>query len=318
VSESPDEVMVIAGQRGGKSTFLGGVATKIKQAQRSRATGLNSLRDIFNFSTDDLVGNYQVSYGDEDEFEKEVVDRMRSTYEYPQATDQRDTYIVEFNLNAGQDISKTITVAAMDIPGEAQERAVQTLLSGDVDRYEVREKYHTDGVDPRRGAIKNRIEDSKSINNKEWKWAFMYHYLRSNRVIFMYNLHKIIHIDDIDPIIDPDLLHKVDNDDKTAVLLFTAADVLDYDPTNFNISLLSRGGINKRYFDNDLVNEIDTQLAGSKGDEILDIVKCAKDCNMDLFSIAVPEQQRKEIKHSQGKIVLEGFDNIGRWLKNTT
>ena len=310
--------MVIAGQRGGKSTFLGGVATKIKQAQRSRATGLNSLRDIFNFSTDDLVGNYQVSYGDEDEFEKEVVDRMRSTYEYPQATDQRDTYIVEFNLNAGQDISKTITVAAMDIPGEAQERAVQTLLSGDVDRYEVREKYHTDGVDPRRGAIKNRIEDSKSINNKEWKWAFMYHYLRSNRVIFMYNLHKIIHIDDIDPIIDPDLLHKVDNDDKTAVLLFTAADVLDYDPTNFNISLLSRGGINKRYFDNDLVNEIDTQLAGSKGDEILDIVKCAKDCNMDLFSIAVPEQQRKEIKHSQGKIVLEGFDNIGRWLKNTT
>ena len=321
MSENPDEVMLMAGQDGGKSTFLGGMAIKIKQSKRSSAVGSSSWRDVISnaISTDDLVGNYDVTYGDRGLFEDEVVERMRSSYRYPEQTDRRDTYIVEFNLNADQSMAKTITVAAMDVPGEAQENAVQRLRNGNYDEDEVREKYQSDGVSPQRGAIKERInDDTKSITTEEWEWAYLYHYLRSDRVIFLYNLYKKMFRDDLDGIIDADLLQLADADDKTCLLLFTATDILDYDPTDYTISLLGRGSVNTRYFDDDLVREIDRQVPGNKGDDVLELVSEARDKSMDLFGVSVPEGGKGEIEHSQGKVVLKGFDNVGRWLKNTT
>ncbi|WP_096394957.1 hypothetical protein [Halorubrum trapanicum] len=321
MSENPDEVMLMAGQRGGKSTFLGAMAIKIKQSKRSSAVGSSSWRDVISnaVSTDDLVGNYSVTYGDRGLFEDEVVERMRSSYRYPEQTNRRDTYIVEFNLNADQSMAKTITVAAMDIPGEAQEAAVQRLRNGNYDEDEVREKYQSTGTKPQRGAIRERInDDTKAIKNEEWEWAYLYHYLRSDRVIFLYNLYKKMFRDDIDGIIDAELLRLADADDKTGLLLFTATDMLDYDPTDYKISLLGRGSVNTRYFDDDLVKEIDRQVPGNKGDDVLELVSEARDKSMDLFGVSVPEGNRDEIEHSQGKVVLKGFENVGRWLKNTT
>ncbi|MFB6196263.1 MAG: hypothetical protein ABEI80_08820 [Haloplanus sp.] len=317
MSSDTQEAMLIAGERGGKSTFLGAMAAKLRRGRRATNRGSSSwmeaISDTLTGDGDVLAGDYEVLHGDEDLFDS-VMDRMRSGFKYPEQTRRPDTYIIEFKINEGQEMAATTNVAVMDIPGEAQRDAIEQLKDEAFDPEEVHRVYTQDGIDPSRGAISDRVADGKPINTEEWKWAYLYRYIRCDRVIFLYNLHKALRRDDLDTRLDTGLLETVSRK-KNCLLLITAVDELGYDPDTFDVGMLS-GGVTTRNFDDDLESTIDSQIPGAHGDEIMALIATARSNDIDMFGIAVPAgQQQNAIRHDNGRIVLQGFDNVGEWLK---
>lgn len=306
---NPDETMVIAGQHGGKSTFLGALATKLRKGKAKLGRGKGLVNETV------LSGDYDVLYGEEREFEKKIRKRMAESLRYPDQTNRPDAYVVKFKLHESKELKPTVDIAVMDVPGEAQEGAINRLLDDKkCDPSEVHEKYNDTGVNSSRGAIRERVDSNQGLTPDEWEWAYLYRYMNAQRVIFLVNLEKILDRQDLEFIITESLIKRV-SQDKKCLLLFTATDRLSYNPDEFDVNSRSLS-IKTKNFDKSLAARLDRELPTQNHNMIMSLLRTAKNEGVDMFGVAVPPKSgTDEIKTDGGDIVLQGFDNIGDWLE---
>jgi hypothetical protein len=333
MSQSNHSVMVIAGEAGGKTTFLGGLTLLMErnkqQYNRRSSSWRGVFKDLLNWD-DGITGEYQVIKGRSDLFEgtkKSVVDRMR-VGQYPLPTNQRDYYIIKFQINKNLKDVPTVDLTVMDIPGESQREALQEIRSNK-DTYEVAgqdytkddifKAFESNGVsgDP----IRDKINQSDPLNPEEWKVAFLYRYFTSNRLLFIVNLQKVQEKPQLDLQIQRDLLEEM-SENRVCLLLFTAVDIVDYDPRNHDISNFTGGGIMSQSYDDDLYELLyhtNSALSQRAGNKVLPLADAASDLGMDMFGVAVPSRDANHnaIKQDGGTPVLQGFENVGKWLKQT-
>lgn len=307
--------MVIAGQAGGKSTFIGTLATYVSDIEGGR-----------------WQGNYQVEYGSESTFRDKVYGRVANMRTYPEPTDDPGTYLVRVQSRTDSQYAAQRDLTMMDIPGERQEdNTIERLLSGDWTESEVREAYE-EGIPEkltrrqkrnRTGpdSIRKRIEQGRRLVDVEEEMLYIYQYLAANRVILLLNLFKFTErFDKYPQTLSDEVVRKVASD-KRCLVLVTAADVVDYDPSQFRSGILSSVGSalvgSPRMYDrrlDDHLHETNLLPPGRPGNEVLSIVDAARENDASMFSVAVPESPGGDIEIDGQHVRTPGFENVAEWL----
>lgn len=279
------EIMVIGGQAAGKTTFTAGL---IEYLETSR----------------EHDGSHRLVYGKEEEF-REVIDAIRQQYRF---LDKQtlSAYIVRFTLSGGL-FAPENQFDIMDLPGEQQEKLLESriLTDGDWTESQVVNEYD-DGV-------REKIESDDTMYKSDWRKAFLYRYVRSNQVVFLCNLHKFLHRDDLDLKIHPSEMVEVAREKTGCALVFTACDEIGYDPESFEGN---PGFFDQSVFDEDLYDQLHDQLGGVSGSgQVLRLAKQAKNSqHIDMFGVAVPESDG-EIERGPDGINLRGFGRVIEWLE---
>lgn len=303
--------MVIAGQAGGKSTFLGAMASHITEIREEK-----------------WQGDYNVKYGEESEFEEMILDTLLTHKEFPpEQTFRVDSYLVELTIHSGSSVTPQRNLTIMDIPGEVQEEAIEEnpiekLLDDEVNREEIIEQYNKGlkGSQP----VREKIEEGQRLerDENEQRCAYLYQYINSDKIIFLLNIHKFLNRD-INPILTPDLIRSV-SAQKECLLLVTAADLIDYNPSQFRSGLGNKIlsqllSISPHFFDHkfyEYLRDGNRLRPGSDATNIKRLTKAAKNSDMGMFTIAVPEGSHG-IQTENGHIKTLGYDNVVEWLVET-
>ncbi len=296
--------MVIAGESGGKSTFIGAFITYVR-----------------NIEGDRYRGDYKLKYGSEFTFDEKIYERMQDHHAYPPATARIGSYAVDVftDSDGGYAAEKSLTM--MDIPGEIQQDAIDRLLTEDIDEEEIYEAYNQ-GKN-RKTSIRDKIDQGRKLTDKEEEYLYLYQYLSSDRVVLLLNIHKFIHRQSIDPILTTELIERVANE-KRCLLLITAADEIGYDPSTFRSGSLAKiiGSISvsPRLYDTNLDSYLtngNNLPPGRMSSDIETLVRKAEDNDISMFGVAVPEGPQGDIQLEGGNIKTQGFDNVVHWLMET-
>ncbi|MFP9191216.1 hypothetical protein ACLI4Q_06070 [Natrialbaceae archaeon A-CW1-1] len=296
--------MVIAGQGGGKSTFIGAFIAYIRDIEAVK-----------------WQGDYEMIYGQKEEFNDHIYDRVKNQYEYPEQTNRVDTYVVRAKTNTDDTYSAQRNLTMMDIPGEVQETAVDEarnrIRTGNWDEQDVRDAYEN-GIGNNR-PIREKLNDGIGLSDKEEEKLYLYQYLSANRIVFLLNLWKFINHPQMDPVLTSDLIERVAREKRT-LLLVTAADEIDYDPDTFGSGALSKivssFSVSSRMFDYNLYEYIQSTNKlppNQRTSDIGALLRAAKNNDCSMFSIAVPEGNHG-IAMDGASIKTQGFENIVKWL----
>lgn len=305
---SENNVMVIAGKSGAKSTFGAGLLHHVEK------------RDGLKVSTK-IDGN-------ERDYEQRVVERMWTQGKFPDQTKQG--YVVTHTIGDSSYRIPTTTVRLVDLPGEQQENLlnpegdlnlVKKITEGKVpDRESVETKYEND-VKP--DFDRGRSPTSPSL----WETAFLYHYYNADDVIFLINLHKIIYRDEENGHITlaydvADVEYAVENFTDVAVVP-TAVDLVGYDPDSaYEPTLLeriARSLISPSNSDPHLADAILDQMGRGADQRTANVINYAShEHRVDFFSVAVPDKNRdtNNLKNDGNRgFVVKGFEEVLEWLK---
>jgi hypothetical protein len=301
---SSESVMIIAGEHGGKSTFIGALVTYVCDIEPDR-----------------YAGDYRLGYGSTQEFDDTIYGQMSNNFKYPSQTNRLDSYVVEILTNTGDTYSAERSVKVMDIPGELQNDAVERIESGTVDEERVRTAYN-EGLgsdDP----IRTKIDNSALLSDEEEKLLYLYQYLSANRVVFLLNLDRYINRTHLEPVVSTDLIERA-SEEKRCLLLVTAADEIGYDPDQFRSGVIGQAlsmlSASPRLID---VNLYDYITAGNnlppnqRTNDAKQLVRYSKNNDISIFSVAVPEGPQGDIAVEGGSIKTQGFSQVVDWIFNT-
>ena len=308
MTENDTSAMVVAGQRGGKSTFIGAFTAYV--------------RDI---EADKWQGQFNMRYGQRSEFTNHIYKCVESHYKYPQQTDRLDPYVITVKINTDDGMSAERHLTMMDIPGESQEDAKERLKDGNINKEEIKESYEN-GIGNNK-SIRQKVDDGEALDigntgGEEKDTLYLYQYVSANTVIFILNLWKFIERPNLDPVLTPDLIERV-AEKKNCLLLVTAADMIDYNPNKFRSGILAKlmnhMSVSTRWFDYHLYEYIqDTKQlpANQRTTDIEALLQAAKNNDVSMFSVAVPasSQAPDSIAVQGGAIKTQGFDNVVKWL----
>lgn len=302
------EFLLIGGEKGGKTTFTGGLIYYLEH-----------LSDLSRGDDYDITFRYNDSV-----IHRDVIDRMWSTSEnkYPNKTN--DPYLLRIHLYEGSLLPKEFTIDVMDIPGERNlpKSANQSLFDGlkgilpayTSERGQLIERYVND--------LKPKLTDGTTEPTiPEWKQIFQYRYLRSDSAIIMLNLHKLVHLDDVGmpKVVDSseDIL-SVASEKRRKLILVTACDVVGYDPEEFDgghQSFLS-GTVRDRELARQIQNSI--SIGDRKVSRMLNQVM-RNESDFSFFGISVPAEKPENSENiktdDSGNLDLRGFRRVIEWLK---
>lgn len=299
------EFLLLGGQKGGKSTFAGGLLNY-----------LDVQSDLERGEDYDIEFKYN-----KDVIRNEIIDPMWRTGEFSYPDKTEHPYLIRIYLYEGTLLPKETKIDIMDIPGEKQEPAalntsmrdrLASILPGNQSaRQELIQEYK-DELKPKM----NKPDSEPSVN--EWERIFQYRYLRSDSVIVMLNLHKLKNLGESPKILDSseDIL-SVASGKERKLILATACDVVDYDPENFDggqKSLIST------IRDKQLAREIQSSM--SIGDDTVSRMLrqvLSNDSNFSFLGVSVPAENpstsNKIYTDSRGNISPKGFGRVMEWLK---
>lgn len=288
----PDQhnVLLLAGQNGSKSTFIGALYKHL-------------------YSDDSTTVTYRGVEGNvADEFEDGVIASMMKRKEYPGQTDE--PYVVQLEFGGKSKFSKNITIDFIDIPGEQINDVLQPVLS-DIKRgninYDDEKKKYEQKVEPKFGG--NQV-----ISDDEWKTVFKHYYGQATKVIFLLNYYKLGNIGE-DPTYDLNVLEQTAEDKVETALIATAVDLLSYDPDK-NLKTNWRPG--GQWKDKDLLTHMQKAInpaVSGRGATLLSNMD--QSIQFDFFGVAVPADSAKSdnLSRDGGSFETRGFNNVKTWLK---
>lgn len=303
--------MLIAGQGGGKSTFIGAFVTHVRDINPNR-----------------WQGQYSLIYGNKSEFDEHIYNRMQSKKLYPEQTKRADPYVVRVKTQTDSGATAERSLTMMDIPGEIQEdrldSAIEKLRTGNWHEDRIREAYDESGIANKEPIRKQLKGDNPQLNDEEEEILYLHQYKASNRVVFLLNLHKFINRPDLEPALSAELLNRVSRE-KRCLLLVTGADVINYDASTFRSGLpgwlAQTISPSNRLFDRSLRNKLitnnQTLPPNQRTSDIKALVRKAEDSDMSMFSVAVPKKKGENaIAVKNGQIRTPGFNHVAEWLTN--
>lgn len=301
------ETILIGGETGGKSTFLGGLLYYFDRVA-------------------DLEHDIEFVY-DRDFIVDDVYLQMSEEREYPPPTDEDDAYMLRIRVESGELFPQVSTFEIMDFPGEYQFPSRPSDPLGDPLRHinpfarseqqEIVERYETE--------LQPKLEDNDAPTDEEWRDIFEYHYRRSDTAICMLNLHKLLNEEgESDPeIIDSDEedILSVASGKSRKLVLVTACDVIGYDPDDFDgggQSLLS-GTVR----DNQLAEEIENSVTLTEGHTVKKVLRQVRrnDSNFSFLGVSVAAENPEEGNNIRsdpdtGGIEISGYEMVVQWLMN--
>lgn len=300
------EAILIGGESGGKSTFIGGLMYYL--IERS------DLDPTFNY-----VYNRDFIWD-------EIYHRMERDNEYPPKTGEKDAYLLEISFSSGSLFPNEYTFEIMDFPGEYQ---YPEQPDGSVSEYlrryipfkqsngeAIRETYEE--------VLHEKLANDKQPTDEEWKQIFKHRYSRSDTAICILNLHKLVNSHKSMPVLidgEENILSVAEGKSRKLVLV-TACDVIDYDPGEFDgdgQSIISTA-VRDRTLAEKLLNEDWINDEGARQDlkRCLEQVR-RNNSGFSFFGVSVPAvdpQRGDEIRPGQNGYGFEvrGFETVVKWL----
>lgn len=299
------ETILIGGETGGKSTFLGGLLYYFDQVA-------------------DLDHDIDFVY-DRDFIVNDVYLQMIEEKEYPPPTDANDAYMLRIRVESGSLFPEVNTFEIMDFPGEYQfpSRPSDPLMDpirhlnpfAKSEQQQVVEKYQNE--------LQSKLENDEDPTTDEWRDIFEYHYRRSDTAICMLNLHKLLNEEgESDPeIIDSDEedILSVASGKSRKLVLVTACDVIGYDPDNFDGS--GQSFLSGTVRDNQLAEEIENSVTLTEGNAVKNVLRQVRrnDSNFSFLGVSVEAENPKEgdiIRSGPGdnEIKTSGYGMVVQWL----
>ncbi|MFC7020350.1 MULTISPECIES: hypothetical protein [Haloarcula] len=290
-----NNVMVVAGQAGSKSTFIGGL---YRHAHRA----------------DDINVTYRKKEGNvEEDFFDGVIKRMNTRGVYPDQT--TEGYVVELTLSQGSSLVPDIDFQFVDIPGEQ----IDIVLSN------IWDEVKNDAIDESRvesefQSVRSKIGGDEALDIGDWETIFKHYYSQASMILFLVNFHKMT-IRDEEPTFDSDVLESVSRQKVKTALVPTAVDLLDYDPSTPDMK--SKAMFSARTYDRGLDAHLDDKLKLGdvpKVQNLLDHVE--QNERIAFFSTAVPPadptnpKSDKLARDNDGGFVTKGFDEVVTWLRD--
>lgn len=306
-----DNVILIAGPSAAKSTFAGG---------------------LYHYG--DKSSEYSAVptvWGDENEFENKLVDKMFMQGEYPDRT--LSGYVATFEISGKAFTRPGLEVDIIDFPGEKigpvwnppdDDPLPVQIRKGNVDDKEtVAERFRKD--------VRPAFERGQGPGRNDWKTLFLHYYYRADKAVFLMNMLKTVDESQISVDVDADFIYgpeeiKQANSDFTDVAFIPiAVDWYDYDPDSFNPGFVRRFAnqvLSPSLRDQELMNYLQKRIGPGhdpKAGKILNSVE--NEGEIDFFSVSVPDRGSPQstdgylTDDGQGGFVVKGFDEVFRWLQ---
>jgi hypothetical protein len=285
--------MVVAGQAGSKSTFIGGMYQHVHRQE--------------NISI-----NYRKVEGDVDnDFFNGVIKQMTTRGVYPDQT--KEGYVVELTMSHGSTLVPDPTLEFVDIPGEQIDRVLSRvwddIKAGNIETSESDFQ-----------SVRSKIGGDQALSVDDWETVFKYYYSNASMVIFLVNLHKII-IRDESPTVGTDELEQISKDKIKVAVVPTAVDLLGYDPEDSNLK--NKLGLGSRSYDKKLKEHIESHLTLGDAPELLNLLQhVEQNKKLDFFGTSVPPANPKNTdsedlaSSSDGGFQTSGFEEVIEWLKD--
>jgi hypothetical protein len=293
-----EKTIIIAGQSGGASTFLGGLYHHIEKQD-----GLKSISSIA---------------GDREGYER-CLDRLFTGHEYPK--DMRGGYVVSFELAGGSFARPEAKVSTVRPPRglDVCRSLLPSIRSGTAPEPErVREQYESD-IKPelKRGA--------NSITPDDWDTIMCHHYYTADKALILLNIHKVLNQNPPELAYDvEDIVHAVNRFESVAVVP-TAVDLLDYDHDTSDRGIFSAAidvVFSNRFRDEQLLEHLDEFLTDGEALTTKRILShIVTNDAVDCFGVAVPdygspgESTGNLTPDGEGGFKTNGFEQVVRWLE---
>lgn len=271
--------LVYAGARGGKSTFLAG---------------------LYEHLLETVQYSVACSVTRADSYAADVFERL-ARGQYPSS--HRYTHLVELSVSEGRTVPEK-TLGCIEGPGVHGQGTRCPIHPAAIDEQAVGRAYEDE--------VKPRIAKGRTLSPEDAELALKYHYLESDAVLFLLNLHSVLSRD-VELPYDRSTITAVAEEKEVAVVV-TATDLLDYDPTESG-GLLSRL-LSRSPTDTDLLDTLGTKLSHADHD-VRRIAAAAEGASFDLFGVCVPcrEPPASETPAAaDGSIETRGFERVVKWL----
>jgi hypothetical protein len=289
------DVMVLAGQSGSKSTFIGGLYQHMYN------------KDL-NVSYTPIEGNVR------EDFINGLIKPMTSRNVYPDQTEEG--YVVEITLDGGGSVIPKTNFKFIDIPGE-QIDEVLPKVEADISNGEINESK----LEQEFNKVKSNIGGDQQITVDDWVTIFKYYYNQATKVMFLLNLHKVI-VEDADLTITTEWLENSANAKVKTCVVPTAVDLINYDSddTNYGSRLTD---LDNRMFDKKLKSHVENEFNLGTAPILTNMIQSvANNKQIDMFSVSVPPAQPADPSNQRlkpdgnGGFETRGFDEVEEWLKD--
>lgn len=284
-------ILLLAGQNGSKSTFIGALYKHIND------------EEAMNVTYTPVEGNIS------DEFEDGVLSAMMTRGEYPDQTEE--PYVVRLEIGGGSSIVPNIAFDFIDVPGEEIDNVLEPVLddikAGAIDYDDVAREFESN--------IEPKIGSNQSITLDDWKTIFKHYYGQATKVIFLMNVHKIGIIGK-DPTFDTEVLTRTADEKVETALISTAVDIIGYDPDDADFSTSLRPG--PQMIDHGLLEHMNDKIGLGDSPGAVNILNRMKQTSkIDSFGVSVPAETpgSDNLDRSSGSFDTRGFDEVVEWLK---
>ena len=305
--------ILIAGQSGTKSTFAGGLYHHVEKTR-----GYSVVPTI---------------WGDEGEFDDDVLDNMFGQGEYPDQT--RNGYVAKFEIDGKAFSRPGIEVDIVDFPGEQ----VGDVLDPPGDTKPLLERIR-DGEADDPETVEERFENdvrAKFVGGRpgpdSWETLFLHYYYEADKAIFLMNTLKTVDQSQLSVDVDSDSgfvygpkeLKQANEDFSDVAFVPAAVDWYGYDPASFDPGFVQRFAsllLTPSLRDDELMTHLNRVIStGSNPDasRLLDAVEQTGE--IDLFSVSVPDRGTPAqldgllADDGHGGFEVNGFDEVITWLE---
>jgi len=299
-------VILIAGASGAKSTFAGGLLHHVE-----KTNGYNIV--------DSVDGNKQ-------DYRQSIINKMFTQGEYPDQT--TEGYIAHYELQ-GESFSRPgLAIDIVDFPGEQQELTLDP--AGKLPLLERVRDGKTDDPEKVKQDYEKHIHPDFRLGHPpntrpEWETAFLYHYYKADKAIFLMNLYKILEMDDKELVYSKEDIEHANGEFSDVAVISIAVDWLGYDPETFDPGFM-QGFANMMLQpgrrDNDLMSHLDQHIDRGDNQKVRTILNYLKgEKEIDSFSVSVPDKgspQRAEYRltgDGQNGFMTKGFNEVIQWLQ---
>lgn len=291
------EVMVIAGQSGSKSTFIGGL--------RQHAVEEDGVTPVPTPVEGDVDGDY---------FDG-IVKQMSTRRKYPKQTE--NGYVMKLRLSYGGSMMRDTEFNLIDIPGEEYDLVLSNIRDDIINN-----NIDEDAVSREFEKVLPKISSKKSVDIPEWETLIKHYYTQAEKVIFLLNINKVIVESEL-LTVDNQLIQAVSDEKNEVAVIPTAVDLINYDPGDPDMKGKAfLGGY--RTYDQKLEDHLDEHIpdgAAPKFNSILNLAE-AND-QVDFFSVAVPAADPQDPssnalaprENSTSGFKTQGFEVVFEWLQ---
>lgn len=304
-------VILIAGQSGAKSTFAGGLYHYLSKT------------DDYNI--------VPTVWGNQDEFDSKLVDKMFTQGEYPDQT--LDGYVAKFKIHGKAFSRPGLEVDIIDFPGEQVKEILnppndlpllERIREGNVpDEESVAQDFENN--------VKAEFRRGRGPGSGSWETLFLHYYYQADKAIFLMNMLKTVDPNQIDVDVDPGFIYgpeeinQANQDFNDVAFIPIAVDWYGYDSDSFEPSVIDRFVtqiLKPARRDKELMNYLTTRIDVGANPDANRILNCVdRNGEIDFFSVSVPDkgspQSTEGILTGDGHdgFVVRGFDEVIRWLE---